>query len=110
MEHTASPLTATTPVAANTVVDTIPVELFGVPRLLAGQRTLSVTGRTLAEVAAALGVACPALVDRVIDRDTGWLLDGYIFVADDQFTRDPSLPLTPDSSVLLVSSVAGGAT
>ena len=87
---------------------TIEVELFGVPRLLAGQRSLRATGRTLLEVAAVLGAICPALVGQVIDRDTAWLLGGYTFVVDERFTRDPGHPLTPGSSVLLVSSVAGG--
>ncbi len=86
----------------------IEVELFGVPRLLAGRRTLRVAGRTLAEVAADLGRRCPALHGKVIDRETGWLLSGYTFVVDERFTRDAARPLTTSSSVLLVSSVAGG--
>ena len=87
---------------------TVDVELFGVPRLLAGGRSLRVAGRTLGEVAAALGVRCPTLVGKVVDGETGWLLDGYTFVVDERFTRDARCPLTPVSSVLLVSSVAGG--
>src|SRR5687767_14579660 len=86
----------------------VEVELFGVPRLVVGERSLRVSGYTLGEVVAALGAACPALVDRVIDRDTAWLLGGYTFVVDERFTRDPGCRLTPASAVLLVSSVAGG--
>ena len=84
------------------------VELFGVPRLLAGRRTLPWTGATLREVAAALATACPALVGPVLDPQTGWLLDGYTFVIDERFTTDPEFRLRPDSTVFLVSSVAGG--
>ena len=84
------------------------VELFGVPRLLAGKRAIRVASRTLGEAAAALGVACPALCGPVLDPDTGWLLGGYTFVVDERFTRDPACRLTPASAVLLVSSVAGG--
>ena len=90
------------------VATQVEVELFGVPRLLAGRRSLRVAGGALGEVAAALGAACPALRGRVLHPETGWLLDGYTFVADGRFTRDPACPLTPASAVLLVSSVAGG--
>ena len=94
------------PVAA---ADTaITVELFGVPRLLAGERSLRVAGRTLGEAAADLGARCPALAGKVLDRETGWLVGGYTFVVDERFTRDADCPLTPASAVLLVSSVAGG--
>ena len=86
----------------------IEVELFGVPRLLAGRRSLRVAARTLGEAARDLGSCCPALLGTVIDRDTGWLLGGYTFVVDERFTRDAERPLTAASSVLLVSSVAGG--
>ncbi len=86
----------------------VQVELFGVPRLLAGRRSLRVAGGTLRELVAALAVDCPELVGRVIDRESGWLVDGYTFVADDRFTRDADQLLGPASSVLLVSSAAGG--
>jgi len=92
-------------------VDTGPaleVELFGVPRLIAGARSVRLRGRTLGEVASALGVAYPAMLDRVIDRETGWLLGGYTFVVDERFTTDRGRGLTSTSAVLLVSSVAGG--
>lgn len=84
----------------------VQVELFGVPRLVAGQRSLRVAGATLAELVAALEAACPALVGRVIAD--GWLLDGYTFVVNERFTTDRDQAIDPDSSVLLVSSVAGG--
>ncbi|MDQ3467863.1 MAG: thiamine biosynthesis protein ThiS [Chloroflexota bacterium] len=86
----------------------VEIELFGVPRLVAGERSLRVAGDTLAEAAADLGVRCPELLGTVLDRETGWLLDGYIFVVDERFTRDAGCRLTPFSAVLLVSSVAGG--
>jgi molybdopterin converting factor small subunit len=88
--------------------DRVEVELFGVPRLVAGRRSLRVSGRTLGEVAAALGAACPGLVGRVLDGESGWLLGGYTFVVDERFTRDRERPLAPGAAVLLVSSVAGG--
>jgi len=89
----------------------VTVELFGVPRLAAGQRAITVeaAGGTLAEVARALAERCPALRGRVLDATTGWLLDGYLFALDERFTRDGAELVRPDSSVLLVASAAGGA-
>ena len=87
---------------------TVEVELFGVPRLLVGERSWRIAGRTLGEVATALALACPALVGRVLDAERGWLLGGYIFVVEERFTRDPTTPLREGAAVLLVSSVAGG--
>lgn len=84
------------------------VELFGVPRLLTGARVVAASGATLEELAADLVRRSPALADRVLDGRTGWPLDGYCFVVDERFTRDPTLPLRAGSSVILVASAAGG--
>jgi hypothetical protein len=84
------------------------VELFGVPRLLAGRTRVPVRGATLTEVAADLARSAPELAGAVIQADTGWLLPGYSFVVDERFTRDPSQPIAPGASILLVASAAGG--
>jgi molybdopterin converting factor small subunit len=86
----------------------VTVELFGVPRLLAGARSVSAAGVTLADLAADLVQRNPELAGRVLDTHTGWPLDGYCFVVDEQFTRDRSLTLAVGTSVLLVASAAGG--
>ncbi|HEY3107644.1 MAG TPA: MoaD/ThiS family protein [Chloroflexota bacterium] len=88
----------------------VTVELFGVPRLAAGQRAVTVeaAGGTLADVARALAERCPSLRGRVLDAATGWPLDGYLFALDERFTRDAGELIGPDSSVLLVASAAGG--
>ena len=86
----------------------VTVELFGVPRLLEGARSISADGTTLANLAADLVRRSPALAGRVLDANTGWPLDGYCFVVDEQFTRDRDLPLHAGTSVLLVASAAGG--
>jgi hypothetical protein len=91
-----------------TLTPFITVELFGVPRLLEGARSISATGATLANLAADLVRRSPALAGRVLDAHTGWPLDGYSFVVDEQFTRDRDLPLHAGTSVLLVASAAGG--
>ena len=84
------------------------MEFFGVPRLLVGRRSLRVSGHTCGEVVSALGNVAPSLIGPAIDRDSGWLLDGYMLVVDEVFSRDPHRSLRDASSVLLVSSVAGG--
>lgn len=88
---------------------TVRVELFGTPQLLTGRREVEVAGRTLREVAGALAREFPVLAGPVIDPATGWLNGGYVFVVDGRFTRDASHPVGPQSSVLLVSAQAGGA-
>ena len=87
---------------------TLAVELFGVPRLLAGQRVVTANGATLEELARDLARRSPALAGRVLDAESGWPLDGYSFVVDEQFTRERTLPLAAGTSVLLVASAAGG--
>lgn len=84
------------------------VELFGVPRLLARERAVMASGATLGELAADLVRRCPALAGTALDAATGWPLDGYCFVVDERFTRDPDLRLGPGTTVLLVASAAGG--
>ena len=98
-------LGSTPPVAT---VPTVDVELFGVPRLITGARSVVASGETLGDLASDLARGHPALAGRVLDRDTGWPLDGYSFVVDEQFTRDRSRPLRVGPSVLLVASAAGG--
>jgi molybdopterin converting factor small subunit len=90
------------------IVPHLTIELFGVPRLLAGRRTAAAAGNTLGELAADLVVRCPPLAGRVLDAASGWPLDGYCFVVDDRFTRDRDCPLHAGSTVLLVASAAGG--
>jgi len=91
-----------------TLPPSVTVELFGVPRLLMDARSLTANGATLADLAADLVRRSPALAGRVLDIRTGWPLDGYSFVVDEQFTRDRDLPLHVGTSVLLVASAAGG--
>jgi molybdopterin converting factor small subunit len=104
-----SPLSSNlSPHHPDTPSPSVTVELFGVPRLLMATRSLTATGATLADLAADLVLRSPALAGRVLDTRTGWPLDGYSFVVDEQFTRDPHLPLHAGTSVLLVASAAGG--
>ena len=45
----------------------VTVELFGVPRLIAGARSVAAAGRTMADLAADLVRRNPALAGRVLD-------------------------------------------
>ncbi len=84
------------------------IELYGVPRLLAGAKVVTAIGATLADLAADLVQRSPALAGQVLDAQSGWPLDGYSFVVDEHFTRDRTHPLRPGISVILVASAAGG--
>jgi hypothetical protein len=97
-------------VSALPTPETHHVELFGVPRLLVGQRLVAVTasGATLADLAFDLLQSWPVLGGQVLDQATGWPLEGYSFVVDERFTRDRHSPIQPTMSVLLVASAAGG--
>ena len=99
---------ASTPVRPPNRPALVPVEVFGVPRLLLGGSRAEASGETLGALAADLAARCPALAGSVLDPADGWLLPGYVFVVDGRFTRDRALPVAPSSEVLLVSSVAGG--
>jgi len=87
---------------------TVTVELFGVPQLLAQTRQVELSAATLHELAQQLATRLPALAGSVVDRATGWLLPGYIFVVDGRFTRDPNYQLARGARVLLVAAQAGG--
>ena len=97
-----------TPVTRHLSPVILRVELFGVPRLLTGERSVIAAGATLGELAADLVRRHPALAGRVLDAGSGWPLDGYSFVVGERFTRDRSHPLREGASVLLVASAAGG--
>ncbi len=94
--------------ATQETVSHLPVELFGVPRLLAGKRAVMASGATLAELAADLVRRQPELAGCVLDAATGWPLAGYCFVVDERFTREQMMPIDANSTVILVSSTAGG--
>jgi hypothetical protein len=69
---------------------------------------VAASGATLGELATDLVSRQPSLAGRVLDADNGWPLAGYCFVVDEAFTRDPRLPLSARTSVILVASAAGG--
>lgn len=86
----------------------ISVELFGMPRVVAGTRRIETTGEYLADVLQSAVSEVPTLRGHIVDTDGTWLNPGYTFVVDGQFTSDPNLAVTAESDVLLVARASGG--
>lgn len=84
------------------------VELFGMPRVIAGVAQIPAEGETLRVVLTSLVDSLPALGDHVLRSDGGWLNAGYTFVVDGRFVDDPETPVTAGSEILLVSRASGG--
>jgi len=93
-------------------VEPLHVELFGVARLIAGRREVSLelpAQPTLAETLAALAEAVPTLVGRVIDANRSRLVQGYACNVNGlQFVRAASDRLNGGDHVLIMSADAGG--
>ena len=86
----------------------INVELFGMPRVVAGTRRIEATGTHLGDVLQSAVERAPVLRSYITDEGGDWLNPGYTFVVDGQFTNDPGQPVSPDSVVLLVARASGG--
>jgi len=85
----------------------IRVEFYGIPRERAGVASIDVEAGDLGEALLQVGHAVPELAESCI-KD-GRLLAGYLANINGQtFTSDPSTPLHPGDSVLILSVDAGG--
>jgi molybdopterin-guanine dinucleotide biosynthesis protein A len=88
------------------------VELFGVARLLARTREVSIAlpeGATLAHVLAGLAERLPVLVGQVITPDRAGLVDGYACNVNGlDFVRSPGAPVAPGDSIVILAADAGG--
>ncbi len=88
------------------------VELFGVARVMAGVRDVTLDSdvtMTVGELLPALASQCPALVGPVLDAERGGLLAGYVLNRDGrEFLLDMDAKVAPNDCVLLLSSAAGG--
>jgi molybdopterin converting factor small subunit len=87
---------------------TVQLELFGMPRVIAGTDHAKVTGASLREILDQAVAQYPALAQHLLLEDTGWLNSGYTFVVNGRFTSDPEHPVPPNASVFLVSKASGG--
>ena len=97
--------------AAAPVAAPVTVELFGMPRLVAGEREIAVpwrAGLTLADLPARLVEACPGLAPRILG-EAGGLADGLAFNLNGRdFVRDPATALHAGDHLLLLSADPGG--
>jgi molybdopterin-guanine dinucleotide biosynthesis protein A/molybdopterin converting factor small subunit len=88
------------------------VELFGVARLVAQTREISLVlppEATCAQVFAALAEKLPALVGRVVSPDGTRLVDGYACNVNGlQFVRSPTVSVHPGDNIVILSADAGG--
>jgi molybdenum cofactor guanylyltransferase len=88
----------------------VTVELFGVARLVAKTKTVSLAlpqGATLADVFSALAEKLPVLVGRIIN--SGGLISGYACNINGlEFARDPGTKLNPGDRIFILSADAGG--
>ena len=83
------------------------IELYGVPRLRAARRELTVQAASVAEALVALEAECPALSGSVIAG--GRLLSAYrISLNGRSFITDPATRLVPGDSLVLIAADAGG--
>jgi len=88
------------------------VELFGVARLVAQTREVSLVlppEATCAEMFAALAKKLPVLVGPVISPDRTRLVDGYACNVNGlQFVRSPAVSINPGDKLVILSADAGG--
>ena len=91
---------------------TCTVELFGVARLLAKTREVSLSlpsGATLSHVYSALGATLPMLLGRVIIQDGSSLLAGYACNLNGlDFVRTTTTTINSGDRILILSADAGG--
>jgi molybdopterin converting factor small subunit len=95
------------PAAFGSNAMTVTVELFGIPRRLAGTARVEVRSGRLGEVLAELAERFPRLAadcfpDGTLGHNTMANLNGQRFVVD------PATPLVPGDALLLLSADAGG--
>jgi hypothetical protein len=86
----------------------VEVELFGMPRVVAGRSLALASGVDLRGILTDLVDQIPDLGPHILDSEQQWLNAGYTFVVDGSFTNDPSLAVGTNSQVLLVSRASGG--
>jgi molybdopterin-guanine dinucleotide biosynthesis protein A len=91
---------------------TCTVELFGVPRLLAKTKEVSLSlpqEATLSDVFSALAVKLPVLAGRVIDAESGGLFNGYACNLNGlDFVRNPAARIKPGDKIFILAADAGG--
>jgi molybdopterin converting factor small subunit len=86
---------------------TITVEFFGIPRQRAGVAATTVQAAQLGEVLTRLERRFPQLAETCLTE--GRLRPGYVAnLNGERFVTDPTTPLKPGDSLLILSADAGG--
>ena len=98
--------------AAPTQSIPVTVELFGVARLLANTKEVSLSlpqAATLSQVCQALAAEHPVLLGRVINPDRSSLSSGYACNINGlEFVKNPNARINPGDKVFILSADAGG--
>jgi molybdopterin converting factor small subunit len=89
-------------------MQTVEIELFGMPRVVAGTRMIKVSARTIGDALEALIESAPALRSHIANAEDDGLNAGYTFVVDGSFTSNLDFSISPESEILLVSRASGG--
>ena len=88
------------------------IELFGVPRMIAGTSAVPLDLRdpaTLADAIEGLAASSPSLVGAVVRHDRRSLMAAYVVCRDGrEFLRDLDTAIAPDDCLLLFATAAGG--
>jgi molybdopterin-guanine dinucleotide biosynthesis protein A len=91
---------------------TCTVELFGVPRLLAKTKEVSLSlpqEATLSDVFSALAQKLPVLAGRVINAESGGLFSGYACNLNGlDFIRNPAARIKAGDKIFILAADAGG--
>lgn len=85
------------------------VELFGIPRHTTGVATVDISppASTLGDLLHIVGTQLPTLEGTILNAGT--LQPGYLANINGQrFVSDPSTPLNPSETILILSSDVGG--
>jgi molybdenum cofactor guanylyltransferase len=100
------------PVSSSVSFVTCTVELFGVARLLAKTKEVSLSlppGATLSQVYSALGAKLPMLLGRVIRPDGSDLFTGYACNLNGlDFVRTPTAKISSGDKIFILAADAGG--
>lgn len=100
------------PVSSSVSAVACTVELFGVARLLAKTKEVSLSlpqGATLSHVYSALGAKLPMLLGRVISPDGNDLFTGYACNLNGlDFVRTPAAKINSGDRIFILSADAGG--
>jgi molybdopterin converting factor small subunit len=87
------------------------IELFGIARLIAGRKELTVSlpdGATVGDALRALAHECPSLLDSVLTSQ-GEIVEGSVLsLGGREFVTDRATRLPANTPLLVLPTIAGG--